>query len=67
MAIKSEVIQVLDVLMDDPATEPDMNVISQIAAGSKTPIGLLQDVVYLLWLSAERPEEFDKAVVGLYE
>lgn len=67
MANKSEIIRVLDVLLDDPQSGPDMNVISQIAAGSSTPIGLLQDVVYLLWLCAERPLEFDEAVVGLYE
>lgn len=64
---KLEVIQILDVLMDDPEDVPDLNVVSQIAAGSKSPIALMCSVVELMWKMAERPEEFDEAVAKLYE
>lgn len=61
----SELEQIIDVLFDDPTTIPDMNIISHIAAGSERPIGLLKDVVYILWLASERPDEFDEMVKAL--
>lgn len=62
----SEVIQILDICMQEPDTPPDRNAISAVAAGSSTPIALLSEVVRLLWLAAERPEDFDGEVNNLY-
>lgn len=63
----SELMQVLDILMDDPTSEPDTSAVSAVIAGSSKPIALVQGLVRLLWLAAERPDEFDTEVVALCE
>lgn len=65
--MKTDLIQVLDVLMDSPEESPDMNAISAIAAGTDKPIALMCALVEMLWLASEKPEEFDEAVCALYE
>lgn len=65
--MKSDLIKVLDVLMDSPDTEPDMAAIKNIAALTPMPVTLLAEVVRLMWLACERPHEFDSAVLALYE
>lgn len=65
--MKTELIQVLDVVMNEPERSPDLSAISAIAAGSKRPISLMCELVHMLWLASEHPEEFDKAVCALYE
>lgn len=65
--MKSDLIAILDILLDDPSHEPDLAAIKTIAYTTNQPIALMAEVVRLLWLAAEKPEEFDKAVVALYE
>lgn len=65
--MKSDLIKILDVLMDSPETAPDMAAIKNIAALTPLPVTLLAEVVRLMWLAAERPSEFDEAVFALYE
>lgn len=65
--MKSDLIAILDIVMDDPSHEPDLAAVKTIAATAEKPIALMAEVVRLLWLAAEREQEFDKAVVALYE
>lgn len=62
MKPSKELAQILDILWDEPGHAPDMNLVSHVVAGSAQPIRLLQDVVYVLWLALETPQEFDKVV-----
>ena len=64
--MNTELIQIMDILMDEPGQYPDLSAVSAVVAGSERPITLVQGLVYLLWLSAERPEEFDSEVVRLF-
>ena len=64
--MNTELIQIMDILMDEPSQYPDLSAVSAVVAGSERPIALVQGLVYLLWLSAERPEEFDSEVVRLF-
>ena len=64
--MNTELIQIMDILMDEPGQYPDLSAVSAVVAGSEKPIALVQGLVYLLWLSAERPEEFDSEVVRLF-
>lgn len=65
--MKSDLIKILDVLLDSPAEEPDMAAIKNIAATTPLPVTLLAEVVRLLWMSAEKPQEFDNAIMELLE
>lgn len=65
--LNSELSQLLHVLMDEPDHEPDLNIVSHVIAGSEQPIALTQQLVLLLWLAAERPDEFDQRVLDLNE
>lgn len=66
-SLNDELVQLLDVLLDQPDREPDLNIVSHVIAGSQQPIALTQQLVLLLWLAAERPHEFDQRVLDLYE
>lgn len=65
--MKSDLIKILDVLFDQPKHEPDMAAIKNIAATTPLPVTLLAEVVRLMWLCGENPDEFDKEVSALYE
>lgn len=65
--MKSDLIKILDVLLDEPNNSPDMAAIKNIAATTPLPVTLLAEVVRLMWLACERPHEFDEAVLALYE
>lgn len=65
--MKSDLIAIIDVLLDIPSSEPDLAAVKNIAATTETPIELLAQVVRLLWLSGERPEQFDAEISELYE
>ena len=65
--MKSDLIKIIDVLFDDPKHEPDLAVVKNIAAATDKPIALMAEVVRLLWLADERPDEFGEALVALYE
>ena len=64
--MNTELIQIMDILMDEPSQYPDLSAVSAVVAGSEMPIALVQGLVYLLWLSAERPGGFDSEVVRLF-
>lgn len=65
--MKYDLIAILDTVMDQPNVEPDLAAVKTIAYTTNQPIALMAEVVRLLWLAAEKPEEFDKAVCALYE
>jgi hypothetical protein len=65
--MKSDLIAIIDTLLDDPTCEPDLAAIKTIAATTHAPITLMAEVVRLMWLCAERPSEFDAAVMDLYD
>lgn len=65
--MNTELMQIMDILLDDPATEPDLNAVSAVIAGSAKPIALVQGLVHLLWLAAEKPDLFDSEVVRLLD
>ena len=60
-----ELMQIMDILMDEPNQMPDLEAVSTIIAGTDKPIALVQGLVYLLWLAAEKPEDFDAEIVRL--
>lgn len=64
--MKTDLIRILDIVMDDPKTTPDLAAIKTIAYSTSKPVALMAEVVQLLWLAAERPREFDDAVLELY-
>lgn len=65
--MKSDLIAIIDVLLDIPSSEPDLAAVKNIAATTEAPIELLAQVVRLLWLAGERPEQFDAEISELYE
>lgn len=65
--MKTDLIRILDIVMDDPKTTPDLAAIKTIAYSTSKPVALMAEVVQLLWLAAEKPEEFDKEICALYE
>lgn len=65
--MKSDLIKIIDVLLDSPADEPDMAAIKNIAYTTPLPVTLLAEVVRLMWLAGESPADFDKEICALYE
>lgn len=65
--MNTEIIQIMDILMDDPNSYPDLDAVSAVVAGSTKPIALVKGLAYLLWLSAERPDEFDSELSRLMD
>lgn len=65
--MKTDLISVIDILLDEPGVEPDLAAIKTIAYSTSKPVALMAEVVRLLWLAAEKPEEFDKEICALYE